>query len=403
MTDQAIECDGVCKRFTRGERAESLRDAVPALLRRLGLGHRGSREDRQFWALQEVSFAVERGTALGVIGPNGAGKSTLLRILSSILVPDHGRVEIRGRLSALIEVGAGFHPDLTGRENIYLNGAILGMSRREISSKIDRIVEFAGVEQFLDTPVKRYSSGMQARLGFSVAAHMDPDILLIDEVLAVGDATFQQRCLDKMRYFAGSGRSIVFISHNLQAVAELCPQTLLLMNGRVEFLGPTALAIQHYVNSLKETTAVSSAGSSSIQRVRLLDETGQECNSYRAGDTARLSFDLTLDRHPSQYLLGLAFKRITDGLIAADYNLPLPDMASRRSPAPMTIDFDVNFLTGSYCVVLFLLDRATYDKLAYLDFVKIFDVTEPAAYAGLVHVRPRLMRRVQPELQTAKC
>lgn len=403
MSDYTIECEGVWKKFTRGERAGSLRDALPALWSRLRRRRRDDLEAQQFWALQDVSFSLERGGALGIIGPNGAGKSTLLKILSSIMVPDRGAVSINGRLTALIEVGAGFHPDLTGRENIYLNGAILGMTRREITAQLCRIIEFAGVEEFIDTPVKRYSSGMQARLGFSVAAHMDPDILLIDEVLAVGDATFQQRCLEKMRFFADSGRSIVFISHNLQTVSELCSRTLLLMGGRCEFLGPTSQAIYRYVSNMKQRESAPQRGPANIHRVRLLDQQGRECNHFAAADPARLTFDLVLDRPPSRCLLGLALKRVTDGLIVADYNLELPLADDVRGPAPTTIDFEVNLLTGSYALTLFLLDKATYDKLAYLDFVKIFDVTEPSACAGLVHVSPRVDCRTHCGVQAASC
>ncbi|MCZ6654632.1 MAG: ABC transporter ATP-binding protein [Planctomycetota bacterium] len=390
MDDCAIQCDRVWKRFTRGERANSLRDALPALAR-WALGRRRDElGERQFWALSDVSFEVQRGEVLGIIGPNGAGKSTLLKILTSILVPNRGSIGINGRLTALIEVGAGFHQDLTGRENVYLNGAILGMSRREITRKIGEIVDFAGVAEFLDTPVKRYSSGMQARLGFSIAAHMDPDILLVDEVLAVGDAQFQQRCLERMHYFANSGRSIIFISHNLQAVSELCPQTLLLINGRRECLGPTAEVIQTYMTTMKEQDMVPMRGPVSIHRVRLLDEQGDECNKFSAAGRARLTFDLAIVKPPSKYFLGFVVKRVTDGLIAAIYNLDLPLGDDVQGPVPMAIDFQANLLTGSYSITLFLIDKATYDKLVYLDFVKIFNVDEPSAYAGITHVAPRL-------------
>ncbi len=390
MDDRAIQCDRVWKRFTRGERANSLRDALPALARWALRRGRDELGKRQFWALSEVSFEVQRGEVLGIIGPNGAGKSTLLKILSSIMVPNRGSIGINGRLTALIEVGAGFHQDLTGRENVYLNGAILGMSRREIRGKMGEIVDFAGVSEFLDTPVKRYSSGMQARLGFSIAAHMDPDILLVDEVLSVGDAQFQQRCLERMHYFANSGRSIIFISHNLQAVSELCPQALLLINGRRECLGPTAEVIQAYMTTMKQQNIVPMRGPFSIHRVRLLDEQGDECNKFSAAGRARLRFDLAVVKPPSKYLLGFVVRRVTDGLIAAIYNLDLPLGDDVQGPVPMAIDFQANLLSGSYSITLFLIDKATYDKLVYLDFVKIFNVVEPSAYAGIAHVAPRL-------------
>lgn len=391
MSTCAIECNSLYRKFTRGERNDSLRDAIPALANWLLRRRRPEGlAEREFWALEDVSFEVRKGEVLGIIGPNGAGKSTLLKVLSNIMTPTSGKVSINGRLTALIEVGAGFHPDLTGRENVYLNAAILGMTRREITRKIGEIIDFAGVEEFIDTPVKRFSSGMQARLGFSVAAHMDPEILLVDEVLSVGDAQFQQRCIDKMHYFANSGRSIIFISHNLQAVSELCPQSLLLMSGRREFLGPTSEAVRHYLSNMREREIRPMRGPVSLHRVRLLNDRGEECNRFAAGEKARLTFDLALDQPPSQYLLGFGLKRVTDNLIVSDYNLSLPLADDSRGPAAMSLDFEANFLTGSYAVVLFLLHKASYAKPVYLDFVKIFDVVETTANAGLAHVAPRV-------------
>ncbi len=199
-----------------------------------------------FWALRDVSFDVERGQAIGIIGHNGAGKSTILKLLASITAPTSGEITINGRLSALIEVGSGFHPELSGRENIYLNGSILGMRRREIHQKLDRIVDFAGIRQFVDTPVKRYSSGMYVRLGFSIAAHLDPDILLLDEVLAVGDAAFQAKCLQRIDELKAAGTTIVFISHDLGAVERVCDRVLLMQRGEVVTDGSPAQAIAEY-------------------------------------------------------------------------------------------------------------------------------------------------------------
>ena len=201
----------------------------------------------KFWALRNINFVIHPGEVVGIIGHNGAGKSTLLKIISRITEPTSGEIILRGRLSSLLEVGTGFHPDLTGRENIYLNGAILGMTRKEIDSKFDDIVDFAKVEDFVNTPVKRYSSGMYVRLAFSVAAHLEPEILIVDEVLAVGDAEFQRRCLDKMREVAQSGRSILFVSHNMQSIRNLCSECLVLKDGGILFRGKTHEAINHYL------------------------------------------------------------------------------------------------------------------------------------------------------------
>ena len=212
----------------------------------------------EIWALRDVSFEVPEGEVLGIIGRNGAGKSTLLKILTRITTPTSGRAEIRGRVGSLLEVGTGFHPELTGRENVFLNGSVLGMKRQEIQTKFDEIVEFSGVEQFIDTPVKRYSSGMSVRLAFAVAAHLEPEILLVDEVLAVGDAEFQQRCLGRMEDLSNSGRTVVFVSHQMQAVAQLCDRAILLEKGSVVLDGPSGDVVAQYLQSV---------GGSSLERV----------------------------------------------------------------------------------------------------------------------------------------
>lgn len=247
MTTPRVDFSSVWKKFRRGERHDSLRDLVPAAARRLFRG-RAAEElaHAEFWAVRDVSFAVGPGEALGIIGPNGAGKSTILKLLTRILRPTRGRCDVRGRVGALIEVAAGFHPDLTGRENLYLQGAIMGMRRAEIARKFDEIVEFSGVGEFIDTPVKRYSSGMNARLGFAIAAHLDPDVLLIDEVLSVGDVAFQERCVARMRAMIAGGVPLVFVSHNLSAVASLCTRALVLARGRVVFDGAPADAVREY-------------------------------------------------------------------------------------------------------------------------------------------------------------
>src|SRR5690349_11368346 len=207
---------------------------------------RFARRPEEFWAIRDVSFEVAEGEALGIIGHNGAGKSTILKLLSSVTLPTYGEIRIRGRLSALIEVGAGFHQELTGRENIYLSGSVLGMKRREIADKLERIIEFAGVRDFINTPVKHYSSGMYLRLGFSIAAHLEPDILLLDEVLAVGDAAFQSKCFDRISELRRQGRTIVFISHDLPAVERLCDRAILLKQGQMVATGTPAEVIAMY-------------------------------------------------------------------------------------------------------------------------------------------------------------
>jgi lipopolysaccharide transport system ATP-binding protein len=260
-TDPVITVENLGKRYTlrhqavRGSLREKLTSALNAptrWLRRVPSGPAVTRED--FWALREVDFTVDRGEVIGIIGRNGAGKSTLLKILSRITEPTTGRVTLRGRVASLLEVGTGFHPELTGRENIFLNGAILGMTTGEIRRKFDEIVAFAEVDRFIDTPVKHFSSGMYVRLAFAVAAHLEPEILIIDEVLAVGDLQFQRKCLGKMKEVAsGDGRTVLFVSHNTAAVQNLCTRCLFLESGRPRFLGGTAEALALYVNSGSST------------------------------------------------------------------------------------------------------------------------------------------------------
>ena len=241
MTKPAIKVDGLYKEYVVGHAHEQhdtfyelLTSTLKAPLKRLRSLGGQSEEKERFWALQDVNFEVQPGEVVGVIGRNGAGKSTLLKTLSRITSPSKGRIEVRGRLASLLEVGTGFHPELSGRENIFLNGAILGMTRREVVRKFDEIVAFAEIEKFVDTPVKRYSSGMYVRLAFAVAAHLEPEILLVDEVLAVGDASFQKKCLGKLDEISGQGRTVLFVSHNMNAVEELCDRVLHLGEGNVK-------------------------------------------------------------------------------------------------------------------------------------------------------------------------
>lgn len=269
MAEAAVVVDRIGKKYIVGELVTvgDLKRWLLKPLRTVGVlkpgRHGGTREKamqsdsvrsrrierHEFWALREVSFTVSRGEVVGIIGANGAGKSTLLKILSRITAPTEGSVKLYGRVAALLEVGTGFHDELTGRENVYLNGSILGMTRSEVDSKFDEIVEFSGVEEFIDTPVKRYSSGMRVRLGFAVAAHLDPEILIVDEVLAVGDASFQRKCLGKMNDVARSGRTVLFVSHNMAAVEALCTRAVVLAKGGISFSGDTRDAVRKYLES----------------------------------------------------------------------------------------------------------------------------------------------------------
>jgi lipopolysaccharide transport system ATP-binding protein len=253
----AISVNHLAKRYRvnrpsfvgRDDLRETLARRLTAPLHWLRHGAPRAADQREFWALRDASFEVRPGEVLGVVGRNGAGKSTLLKILARVTEPTAGRARLRGRVGSLLEIGTGFHPDLSGRENIFMGGAILGMPRAEIKRRFDAIVDFAGVEAFLDAPVKRYSSGLRVRLGFAVAAHLDPEILLVDEVLAVGDAAFQQKCLGTMRDAAGGGRTVLFVSHNLAAVAELCTRCLALAGGRIIDDGEPRRIVADYLES----------------------------------------------------------------------------------------------------------------------------------------------------------
>lgn len=262
MSDYAIKVEGLGKKFLlrhqiQGRRYVALRDVIAEKAKALFRGRRGANGQRleEFWALQNVSFEIPEGEAVGIIGRNGAGKSTLLKLLSRITEPTTGRLRLRGRVASLLEVGTGFHPELTGRENIFLNGAILGMHRAEIKRKFDEIVAFAEVEQFLDTPVKRYSSGMYMRLAFAVAAHLEPEILVVDEVLAVGDAAFQKKCLGKMQDVSKGGRTVLFVSHNMEAILRLCPHCIYLVKGQLKMQGDTRDVVRAYTEQVKQLSA----------------------------------------------------------------------------------------------------------------------------------------------------
>lgn len=305
--DVVIRADELGKRYLIGHHGEresytALRDVLARGARTLwrktadiarGRALIAGEEIEEFWALKDVNFEVKRGEVLGIIGSNGAGKSTLLKILSRITESSKGRVTIRGRVASLLEVGTGFHPELTGRENIYLNGAILGMTRAEIKKKLDEIVAFAGVEKFIDTPVKRYSSGMQVRLGFAVAAHLEPEILILDEVLAVGDAEFQKRCFGKMSQVASGGRTVLFVTHDMDAVEALCPRSLLLTSGTLVNDGDTRTVVTTYLGRYRTETASRKPWPSQIEDGLLLRQVRLSSQAVRANDFLEIRIDFS--------------------------------------------------------------------------------------------------------------
>lgn len=293
----ALSVSGVSKKYQLGKvAATSISDMVKGLFS----GNRDSVEN-EFWALDDVSFDLERGEVLGIIGKNGAGKSTLLKVLSRITVPTKGQVRLNGRVASLLEVGTGFHPELTGLENIYLNGSILGMNRSEIKSKIDEIIEFSGVQKFISTPVKHYSSGMYVRLAFAVAAHLEPEILIVDEVLAVGDAEFQKKCLGKMKNVAGSGRTVLFVSHNMSAVKSLCSRALLLDKGRVSLSGTVDQVLSEYLkltSASNSSTWESSDQKSVLRGATLLNAHSLKTSDFLNSEEIRIELKLLMNDWP---------------------------------------------------------------------------------------------------------
>lgn len=328
--------------------------------RRIGEAARHQTKDGLFWALKNVSFEVQQGQVLGILGRNGAGKSTLLKILSRITAPTQGSVKIRGRIASLLEVGTGFHPELTGRENVYLNGAILGMTRREIDRKFDEIVDFAEIEQFIDTPVKRYSSGMYVRLAFAVAAHLDPEILIVDEVLAVGDAQFQNKCLGKMGQVGKEGKTILFVSHNMAAMKTLCNNGVLLKDGMVTFNGGITETISEYLET--GTTNLSlkgvipdqhkryNTGQARIREVKLLNRKGEPASSLLYGEAIKISILVEVLVNLSDVVIDVKITTL-DGMIVTNNVFPdhkNKNLALERGRHEIEIYLQNPFLPDNY-------------------------------------------------------
>ncbi|MES2087642.1 MAG: ABC transporter ATP-binding protein [Patescibacteria group bacterium] len=315
----------------------------------------GKNRNEVFWALRDINFTVEKGEAIGIIGPNGAGKSTLLKILSRITPPTEGEIRIQGRVASLLEVGTGFHPELSGRENIYLNGAILGMTRKEIAGKIDQIIEFSGVSQFIDTPVKRYSSGMYVRLAFAIAAHIEPDILIVDEVLAVGDAEFQRKCLGKMDEVTRVGhRTVIFVSHNMDAISRLCTKTILLDKGKIIAAGDTDEVIGKYL-SAGYNSATHLPFPIKDREVNLhsysVQQDGNETLTIAGEKPFKVHVDFSIEKMLRSFRAGIFVKNIMGTVITRtfvqDYARELEEIAPGRYRAAIEIPPGL-LMTGEY-------------------------------------------------------
>jgi ABC-2 type transport system ATP-binding protein len=371
----AVEVDHVSKQFRLyHERNQSLKASV--------MRGRRARYD-EFLALDDVSFEVHEGTTFGLIGENGSGKSTMLKCIAKILRPDGGTITTHGKISALLELGAGFHQELTGRENVYLNGAILGLSRKQLDAKFDEIVNFSGIEQFIDSPVKNYSSGMYVRLGFSVAINVDPDILIIDEVLAVGDAEFQRKCSEKIAEFREQGRTIVVVSHSLPSVRVLCDEVALLEHGKVLRVGPAADVIDEYLADVFADAEDREGGhvrwgskEVRIDSVEILDGVGAPAGKHRTGDAVTFRFHYTAHEPVPNPVFGLAVHTV-EGVHVTGTNTRVADLTCDLQLGPGTVDFRVPRLLlvpGVYDLTAVVYDHTCSHPYDHVERMVRFDV-----------------------------
>ena len=377
MSEPAIVVDNVSKRFRMyRERNNSLK---VALMR----GGRAKYEE--FWALRDVAFEIPVGSTFGLIGENGSGKSTLLKTIAKILVPDRGSIRTTGTLAALLELGSGFHPELSGRENVFLNGSILGMSKAEVQRKFDEIVDFAGVEEFIDQPVKNYSSGMYVRLGFSIAINVDPDILLVDEVLAVGDQAFQDKCMEKFADFRRAGKTVVIVSHAMGSMRALCTEAAWLSKGRLERLGDASEIVDSYVDSghaERQTPADISgetrwgSGQARIVRVSVLDGAGEPSTRFYPGDRTVIRIEYQADQPVAKPVFGLSLETI-EGLYAWAFNSRdggvVPEQISGRGSIELVIP-ELRLQSGTYDLNAAIVDYTTTHTYDFIRACYRFDV-----------------------------
>ena len=398
---ESITVEGLSKRYEIGalRQETQLRDQLVHLLR-APFRRRAPKE--AIWALRDVTFTVQQGEVVGIIGRNGAGKSTLLKILSKITYPTSGRVRAHGRVAALLEVGAGFHEELTGRENIFLNGSIMGMKKKEVDAKFDAIVEFSGVERFIDTPIKRYSSGMRSRLGFAVAAHLDPDVLVVDEVLAVGDAAFQKKCINAMHELRGGGRTVLFVSHNMAAVENLCSRGIWIANGSVRLDGPTHSVIEAYMASFSSSTGAArelgaadarrGGGEIRYTRVEFLSGDGKSQSVIRAGKSVVIRLHYRANEPIERPNFGISIVSELGTVVTHTttwlHGLDIPLVPTGEGHVDLEID-SLNLLPGRYLVSLLLnscLSQHTYDLL---ENPVHLDVEEAPIYGSTRHIDSR--------------
>ena len=385
MPHPAITVENLGKRYTLGHqlaKGDGMRHAIESAIREPLAWLRSSRQQKlqqvDFWALKDVSFQVSQGEVVGIIGRNGAGKSTLLKILSRITAPTRGRIRIDGRIASLLEVGTGFHEELTGRENIFLNGAILGMSRAEIVRKFDEIVEFSGIEAFLDTPVKRYSSGMYVRLAFAVAAHLEPEILIVDEVLAVGDTAFQKKCLGKMESFVQSGRTVLFVSHNMEAIRTLCQRGIWLKNGGLHKDGRADEIVKDYFNDTSSELSFSCQNPDYgliVQKVVLKNDRGEESSQFRPGEDLIVEISFDAQQRLVQPYVVLGVQGINGSCFTANMLLDGHQPEALAGTGKLACRFkSVPLFPQSYAVKMSVRTRNGHDRIVNYQEVAYFNV-----------------------------
>jgi len=406
MSDVALRMEHIYKKFRKGEIYNSLRDFLPAMTGKMFRGQELNVNDkREFWALHDISFEVKHGESLGIIGKNGAGKSTALKILSRIMRPTKGQMIVNGRLSALIEVTAGFHPDLTGMENIFLHGTILGMSKREIQSKVDQIIAFSGIEEFIDTPVKRYSSGMYARLGFSVAAHVDAEVLVVDEVLSVGDYVFQQRCMERIRSVIKAGTTVLFVSHNLKSVTEICGRAMLLEHGKAVTIGETDAVIRKYLDAGNPVEIPEENKPAYISSVKVRDRAGEQ-STFESGSTAWVDVEVTAREAVEKLAVVIWFEDETQYIIFDTSTERLGYTPFSLQPGGIyrcTFELTLNIAHGTFhlCIAIHRYDiEKSYDRREPATTIFIGSTT---AVRGAVNCFPRLVESGTVAPSTQPC
>jgi lipopolysaccharide transport system ATP-binding protein len=412
----AVSVVGLSKSYRIGhlERAYTMRETVQNFIAspvtRLRAAFRAPTEEETIWALRDVSFDVNRGEVVGIIGRNGAGKSTLLKILSRITDPAEGYADVWGRLSSLLEIGTGFHAELTGRDNVFLNGAILGMSRRETASKFDQIVEFSGVEKFIDTPVKRYSSGMYMRLAFAVAAHLDPDILVVDEVLAVGDAEFQKKSLGKMREVSGEGRTVLFVSHNMASIRALCDRAILLQDGRVIADGPVDPVVTRYLGDAVKaepqgriSPAVSRVGTGDarLTHIELQDRGGAPLSRLFLGQPTTVVLRAEVQSTISDGVFEVGVSSLDGVRVATSFSTDGNRPAYPLEPGlvEVSLDLDLTLLPGHYTLDVGLHHTGVGWTIDFIERILDFEVLNTAESGGDAYPTTAVRGFVRPEGQ----